>query len=131
MEQIKKSRKLSVLPVLKVFYKHTLHYKWSAFLSLFLMLIISSLHIITPIFYKRLFDLIASATPSPESTEALLIVLFTITGIYFASWALRRVAQLANIYLQASIMNDLNQSSFGYLLGHSYTFFVNNFYDVF
>ena len=127
MEQLKKNRKLSILPVLKVFAKHACRYKLAVFLSLFFTAVVTALGVITPIFYKRLFDLIAGAVPTTDSTEKLFSILYLIILVYLISWAIRRVSQLANIYFQAHVMNDLNQNAFNYLLGHSYTFFVNIF----
>jgi ATP-binding cassette subfamily B protein len=121
-------RKLVIRPVLKIFWRHSARYKLALFLSLFFTASVSVGGIIIPLYYKRLFDVLASAAvPTNAVAEILFSILFSILILQFISWLARRIGQFANVYLQPRVMRDLTQTAFTYLLGHSYTFFVNNF----
>ncbi len=121
-------RKFIIGPVLKIFWEHTKRYKITAFLALFFTIIIFVVDVIIPLYYKRIFDTIAATSvPSYEITNALIFILLSILGLQFFAWAARRINQFSIIYFESKIMNDLSQTAFAYLLGHSYNFFVNNF----
>jgi len=84
--------------------------------------------LIIPWFYKRFFDtLTQSGVPSIETGKILIMILLVIFGLSFAKWFGYRGVNWINNYLQPRIMADLEQTSFAYLLHHSYRFFSNSF----
>jgi ATP-binding cassette, subfamily B, bacterial len=118
--------KFSPRAVLKV-YSAVYRRHWLAVsLSLVGIIIVGILNVITPLYYKQLLDLIASAA-DVRDTGPLISVLVLILGLNGAAWAIRRVSQFAFVHVEAQGMNELSQHGFSGLLEHSYGFFINNF----
>lgn len=122
-------RAVNVAPVLLVFWKHARRYPIALTLAIVFPAIVQALEIIVPLLYKQFFDMLASAAahPSQAVVENLVWVLVAITIVGGIIWLTRRVGQFASVYLEPRVMRDLMQTSFDYLMGHSYSFFVHNF----
>lgn len=130
-QDFKVKKRAPTASVLKVFWAHSYRYRWAVLTLLSALVTFNIFVVIIPLFYKRFFDVLASVpagAPAPESIVVeLLTLLFVIIGIEAISWAVRRVNAFTNIYFESYVMADLVRTSFGYLLGHSYRFFTNNF----
>jgi len=126
MPPFKKKRVVTIREVLKVYWKHTLAYKWSFFLSFFLGTTTYLFDVITPLFFKRFFDVLGG-TPSSETLQTLLGVLTVIIFFNVLQWIARRAMHFLTIYFYAGAMSDLLDNGFIYLFGHSYNFFISNF----
>ena len=126
MPPFKKKRVVTIREVLKVYWKHTLAYKWSFFLSFFLGTTTYLFDVITPLFFKRFFDVLGG-TPSSETFQTLLGVLTVIIFFNVLQWIARRAMHFLTIYFYAGAMSDLLDNGFIYLFGHSYNFFISNF----
>ncbi|KKT76580.1 MAG: ABC transporter related protein, partial [Parcubacteria group bacterium GW2011_GWF2_44_7] len=87
----------------------------------------SVFEIIIPLFYKRFFDLLSSGQDknilAPQMVHTLLIIL----SLYGCVWFFWRFGSFATVYFQANVMANLRRQAFDYLVGHSYSFFANNF----
>ncbi|HVV15469.1 MAG TPA: ABC transporter ATP-binding protein [Candidatus Paceibacterota bacterium] len=79
--------------------------------------------------YLRNFFNILATTPHPDAQTVHTLggILAIVTLIYLGEWAARRVQGQSNNYFTAKVMTSLYSSSFSYLIGHSYNFFVSHF----
>ncbi|MES2202932.1 MAG: ABC transporter ATP-binding protein [Patescibacteria group bacterium] len=83
--------------------------------------------LLAPWYMRQFFNTLALQHPSAAAAAVLLSTLWIIGALWVADRLLRRLQDSANVYLQAGIMTELYEHSFGYLLGHSYNFFISNF----
>jgi ABC-type multidrug transport system fused ATPase/permease subunit len=84
--------------------------------------------IITPLFYKHVFDLLsANTTDMPAAVPVLVTTILWILLLNGISWVSIRAYAFTLNHFQAGIMNRLRQRSFEYVIGHSYSFFSNTF----
>lgn len=87
----------------------------------------SAFEIITPIYYKRFFDLLASGQDKAVVAGELINTLFIILAISGAAWACWRLGSIAGIIFQTKAMANLRRQAYNHLIYHSYNFFANNF----
>lgn len=80
-----------------------------------------------PWYLRQFFNLLASSTPQSGVVPELLGIVAVIGAIYLTSWALRRAQEWSTIFLESRVMKDLFSSTFEYLIGHSYNFFISRF----
>lgn len=116
-------------PVIRVFWEHMRRYRGVFLLSVCFSFATHVIDVITPLFYKIFFDALARSrgVASDATQQELLGVLAIIAGLYAMGWAFRRVSQFSMIYIQPRVMSELMETSFAYLIRHSYNFFVHNF----
>jgi ATP-binding cassette subfamily B protein len=112
---------------LKIFWQYSWHYKVSLLFIVFSVMIASALNVITPIFFKQFFDVLASGEPQLVIVQALIIILFIIAGLELIQWVLWRIATFMANHFQSRVMTDLSNYCFIQLHKHSFTFFNNNF----
>ena len=74
--------KLTLKIFLKYFYKH----KWSGFLIMGSIISASALNLVSPIFYKKFFDLLASDLPKAELVSGLIGAIVMVALIQFIGW---------------------------------------------
>ena len=91
--------------------------------------IATTAEIIAPLYYKRLFDGLASAPAviDQKVVVALVGTLVMILLFHVSGWVCWRMVVFINSWFQTRVMADLEQSALSYLLGHSYLFFSNSF----
>ena len=118
----------SIRPILRVFWQHARQYKLAVFLIVFFHASVHIVETIVPLYYKKFFDVLASAsTPTESVVQQLFFLIAVIAGLYGIVWLFRRVSQFSITYLQPHVKADLIRTSFAYLEHHSYRFFSNNF----
>jgi len=84
--------------------------------------------VITPIFYKRIIDVISTGgVDRALLSDALYKNIFFIIIILPIAWFLGRLVQHLLSKFQSAVIKDLHDFSFAKLHGHSYTFFADNF----
>lgn len=83
--------------------------------------------IAAPIFLKNFFNLLAAGNTSPSVVHELVGIMGVVAVLWVVEWAARRVQDTATIYLEGHAMQDMYSSTFEYLLGHSYNFFLSRF----
>ena len=109
---------------LSIFWQHAAKYKL-LMIVIFIAIILGTIgDIYKPFLYKALFDQLA--TPNSANQDPQTIILY-ILAINVFSWFMIRVAGFSNAYFQSSVMAALSNNSFRYLIGHSFSFFNNNF----
>lgn len=119
--------KVGLREVLNNFWKGMKPKKW-VFLTLILSVVFANIVIIlVPLFYKRFFDIISEGGDKSIVAKNLFITLFYILAFNLICWLLYRVATLANNDFEPATMSKLKQQAYDHLMGHSYSFFVNNF----
>lgn len=93
------------------------------------ILVVSVLGVVTPWFYKLFFDtLVNSSVLGVDKTAADLIkIILIIFLLKVFSTILRRVRGFSSLWVQARVMRDLADTSFQYLIRHSYRFFTDSF----
>ena len=104
-------------------------YKWQ-FYSIFFLhavrIILSG--VVTPIFYKRIVDIISQTGVDRASLSSpLLKSIFLIAALLPIAWIFGRSTQYFISKFQASVIRDLHDFSFKKLHGHSYMFFADHF----
>ncbi len=121
-------KRFAVKPVLRVFWQHILPYKWAILFvtigTIFQEAVIST---VSPYVAKLIFDRLATAGVSPAAFEQLKPLFFVTVGLGLTAWALRNRVFVIKEKMEAYIMADLEQTSLGHLLGHSFQFFENEF----
>jgi ATP-binding cassette subfamily B protein len=81
----------------------------------------------SPLFLRQLFNLIAAHHPSPIIIHELFILVGIIAAISVLGWVALRTQIYSIMYLESRSMADLYCSTFNYLIGHSYQFFISQF----
>jgi len=109
--------------VLRVFWNHSKKYPASLWLGFFFAVAASVFDIIVPLYYKNFFDALGINAPEKRLVEILVLIML----LGFARWVSNRIGAFLNNFFQSRVMADLRQSSFRYLVGHSYSFFADNF----
>jgi len=107
----------------KIYWKHSLKYKWAMFGSAIFIITSTALAIIAPLYYKEFFDILTTT----GETDALRRILLTLLALYLVEWVFWRLSGFVNSYFQISMMRDLSVMCFSYLHKHSFAFFHNNF----
>jgi len=84
-------------------------------------------HVILNLYYREIFDLLASSSPGDILRTELLRMVVTIALIVCTYNVLWRVADFLMVYTQTNILRDLANYSLEHLQRHSYNFFTGNF----
>lgn len=110
--------------VLSVFWKYAKQHWVTACIS-GLFFVIASLigDVITPIFLKRFIDAIQLHAP----IEATLHALWVLAAFSTVTWASWRTGGMATMWFETQAMKEVQIDAFHYLLGHSHSFFSDNF----
>ena len=112
--------------VFKTLLRHMRPYRGLLFLMYLLIIGGEVIGVIAPLFYKQLFDVLATSSGvDPLSTlRNLLLIILALHGL---QWVVVRIAGLINTTQNPRVQRDLEVSAFRYLLGHSYNYFSNSF----
>lgn len=113
--------------VLRVFWKHARRHKGRAFLILLFIAIATTLDALQPWVLKQLFDQLEQQSPSTATIGMFMMPLGMLLGIKVGGWTCWRTMAVMNNRFQPAVMSSLQESSFAYLLGHSYRFFADTF----
>jgi len=111
--------------VLKYFWKVIRNFKVSFFTIIFGSVIGASLDVYIPLQFLKLWNVLSSNNFDFVVKARGIIVLIFILG--FIRWIFRRGVGFSNSYFQASVMAGLREQAFSYMIGHSHSFFANNF----
>lgn len=121
-------RPFLIRPVLRVFARHLQKYRLPVGIILVSTIVVETMNsVLLPYVAKLLFDGLAKNTPSAATLALIKGNFFLFVGGGILIFLANRVLNFTYVSLQPRVMADLEQSSFAYLLGHSYQFFQNNF----
>ena len=113
--------------VFRIYFRHVRKYPLSLALVTLGAIGIQVADLAAPWYLRQFFNLLASNAPDETTVSKLLGLIAVIAVIYLANWVIRRVQELSNIFLESRVMTDLFSSTFEYLMGHSYNFFISRF----
>lgn len=111
--------------VLKYFWQVVRQYKVSFFTVIFSMIVASLLDVYIPLQYLKLWNVLSTNNFSIISAAQSIIIFVLILNL--ARFTVRRFSGFCLSYFEASAMAGLRQQAFSYMIGHSHTFFANNF----
>src|SRR6185369_15657644 len=78
-------------------------------------------------YLRQLFNQLVTHTPSPALFETLFTTVTIVAVAWLSAWLFRRLQDVTNMYYSAKVMQSLYDSTFGYIIGHSYNFFISRF----
>ncbi|MCL5010706.1 MAG: ABC transporter ATP-binding protein/permease [Patescibacteria group bacterium] len=112
---------------LKYFWQASSRYKISVFF-IFVSVVGGSLAgMITPLFFREFFNVLAAGLDKVLAVKQLVKILIFIAGVSLVEWAFWRVSGFITVHFQSRVIADLNNQCFEYLHKHSYSFFNNSF----
>jgi len=112
---------------LSVYWRSSLKYKKTVFFAVFGAIGASVMVVITPLYFKKFFDILTSGKIISEIVSSLISVLIVIAVLRLAQWVFWRIATFCAAYFQSKVMTDLTNYCFAFLQKHSYGFFTDNF----
>jgi ATP-binding cassette, subfamily B, bacterial len=119
---------VKIRSVLREFWVYIKPYKW--WMALFGLMLIAAtiLTVIIPLYYKKLFDTIASGSSADEAVlMALVGIVFTILVINIIKEVFYRISGFVDAYTSTHITEDMDEGVFDRLQKHSYKFYTDNF----
>jgi ATP-binding cassette, subfamily B, bacterial len=111
--------------VLKYFWQVMRDYKISFFTIVIGAIVAAGLDIYIPLQFLKLWDVLSTNDFTLVKKAQYVIIIILILGLI--RWAIRRSVGFVNSYFQASVMSGLRKQAFSYMIGHSHSFFANNF----
>ena len=111
--------------VLKYFWQIIRQYKLSFFTVIIFTIIGSGLDVYIPFQYLKLLNVLSTNDFTVVSIAKSIIILVLILNLI--RWAIRRVSAFSLVYFEANTMAGLRKQAFSYMIGHSHSFFANNF----
>lgn len=112
---------------IKYYWQHMKRYPISGLVCFFAVIGAAVTNVITPLYFKKFFDILTIQADKNSLEEGLIAVLLIIAGIEFLNWLFWRVGTFFASYFQAYVNADLANYCFEYLHKHSFGFFNNNF----
>ncbi len=122
-----KKRKLNTAAVFQIFWEHTKRYPWLFGVAVAGGVINQAALVYAPTYIKEIFDLLANAAPTPETTALLMTPLWLYAGVSFIGWAGSRLEMWLGFKLIALVSADLTKLAFNNLIRHSHQFFSSSF----
>jgi ATP-binding cassette, subfamily B, bacterial len=111
--------------VLKYFWQVIRNFKFSFFTIIFFSIAVSFIDIFIPLQFLKLWNVLNLNNFVFISLAQDIIITIFIIGLI--RWVLNRIVRFTNSYFQANVMAGLREQAFSYMIGHSRSFFSNNF----
>jgi len=111
--------------VLKYFWQIMRRSKTSFFTVIILTIMSSTLDVVIPLQYLKLWNVLTANNFTVVSVAQSIIIFVLLLN--FIRWVMRRISGFALAYFEAETMAGLREQAFSYLIGHSHSFFANNF----
>ncbi len=111
--------------VLKYFWQVIKRFKVSFFTVVILTTINSTLEVFIPLQYLKLWNVLSENNFTVISVAKSIIIFIFL--LHLVRWVLRRISGFALAYFEAGAMAGLRKQAFDYMIGHSHSFFANNF----
>lgn len=112
---------------MSLYWQQIRKHKLSGLIVLFSVVGVSVTQTITPLFFKKLFDLLTQTQARDILIIQLIKVLLIIAAIRMIGWVFFRFVTFFITHFQTSIMADLSDACFKYLHKHSFAYFNDNF----
>ncbi|MEK7093091.1 MAG: ABC transporter ATP-binding protein [Patescibacteria group bacterium] len=117
----------SARSVLRVYYGHTKKYNVYLALIFFSGVAVQVAGLVAPLYLKQLFNVLATGTRDAATAQVLFGLLVLVGVAWLADRVFRRLQDMWNVIMQSRVMANLFDDAFGYLMRHSYGFFISNF----
>ncbi|MBK5215470.1 MAG: ABC transporter ATP-binding protein [Candidatus Pacebacteria bacterium] len=111
--------------VIKYFWQVMRNFKTSLFFIILGSVFYAGLDIYIPFQFLKLWNILNSNNFEFVSQAKGIIIIIFMLG--FARWGVKRLVGFSNSYFQSSVMAGLRSQAFSYMIGHSHSFFTNNF----
>ena len=125
MDKEKDYSNLHRMLVLKYFWQVIKHFKVSFFTVVITTVVASILDVYIPFQYLKLWNALSANNFTVVGVAKSIIIFILVLNLF--RWAIRRIAGFSLAYFESSVMTGLRQQAFSYMVGHSFSFFVNNF----
>ncbi len=126
-EEKKLTKRIRIGAVVRIYLSYAKKYPGALFFVFLGMFMLQAATLTAPLYLRKFFNILAVGTPSPEIVSTLSGILIVIGSIYLLEWFARRVQAWSEIYIASHVTVDLFESSFEYMINHSYNFFSSNF----
>lgn len=124
---VKTSQNIKIKKVFNKLWLGIKPYRIAFFITFFMYTSGQFISIFVPIYYKRFFDTLNQDLSRVLLVPVLVKIIFIVLFLKLIYWLIWRISSFNYITMQARVMAKLRQISFDYMLGHSYSFFTNNF----
>ena len=111
--------------VLKYFWQVVRNFKISFFVVIFVSIFIVGLDIYIPLQFLKLWNVLSTNDFSLVSKARNIVLSIFILGLL--RWSMSRVVGFLTDYFNANVIAGLRNQAFSYMIGHSRSFFANNF----
>jgi len=111
--------------VIKYFWQEIKKYKFSFFTVIICTISASILDVYIPLQYLKLWNVLSVNNFNVVELARSVIIIILIFN--FSRWLIRRISGFSLAYFEASVIAGLREQAFSYLIGHSHSFFANNF----
>jgi ATP-binding cassette subfamily B protein len=125
MEKDKDYSNLRLKLVLKYYWQVIKDFKVSFFSFFILTILFSALDVYIPLQYLRLWDVLSTNDFTVVSIAKSIIILVLILKLI--GWVIRRTSGFCLAYFESKVKAGLRKQAFSYMIGHSHSFFANNF----
>ena len=121
-------KEVKIKDVLREFWRYAKPYKWFLFVFLFVLIANSVIAVIIPLYYKDLFNIVASnAVATDAAVSDLIKIIIIILILNGASWLAFRIAGFIDLYTSTRVTTEMEEGVFERIQLHSYKFFTDNF----
>jgi len=117
----------SVKSVLRVYLRAVSRYPWMVLLVLVGTVLMQTANVAAPLYMRQLFNILARSAPSADVMPQIFGIIAMIALWWGVLWLSNRLEHFTNLRLISRVMADLIGKAFGYLIEHSYNFFISNF----
>ncbi|MEK7170448.1 MAG: ABC transporter ATP-binding protein [Patescibacteria group bacterium] len=126
MEKIRYPQ-IGIGDILGTFWNAVRFYRGTLATLVISIVVVNIVEVISPLYYKQFFDTVIAAGDRGAVGGALFQTILIILAFNGVVWLGYRVASFVDNRFLAAVSALLRQQAFDYLLGHSYSFFSNNF----
>jgi ATP-binding cassette subfamily B protein len=120
-------KSVSARHVFREYGREARRHSWLFGLIIFSSLVTQAASLISPIYLRQLFNILAAYNTAPSVVHQLLILVGIIAIISIVGWVAQRTQTYSIVYLEARAMANLYARAFDYLIKHSYQFFISRF----
>jgi ATP-binding cassette subfamily B protein len=118
---------VSTKHVFREYGREARRFPWLFSLVVFSSLVAQAASLVSPIYLRQLFNILAAYNTAPSVVHQLFILVGIIAAVSVVGWAAQRTQTYSIVYLEARAMSDLYARAFDYLIKHSYQFFISRF----
>lgn len=111
--------------VIKYYWQVVRRFKLSFGIIILFSIATSAIDIYIPLQFLKLWNIV-STNDFTFINEARSVIIFILV-LALIRWGFRRIVAFSNTYFQANVMAGLREQAFSYMIGHSHSFFANNF----